>query len=657
MSNSSLRLCLFFCLLVVATAVLIFFWPRTRFSEKNLAEDQGVTTSAESSNGFSPSLSPNGKKVAFVRLELMPDWQDIRGNPVHRPDVWVHDLTDGSEKRVAENTTSVGWFSNSAIKLRKGMIFDTVANRVVSDMVQLPEKLSVKNVQWAPDGKQLVYLPDVNFYKINNMNVSNTGRSLYVLDSSGRTRELALGPAIDTDDNGFLDWSPDAKFISFHLLFFRNGEVPIRRIGVIEVTSGSVHFVGEGAYCHYNWGLQRTEFAHSAPNPWDAKGKRFLFVTGRGDGDADVYLSRFDASNTQRLTKDGCCKWSPQFDPSGRRVAFCAADWGGGNGTLRNGSIRVLDLLTGKEEKFNPESADSYGTLAWFPDGSGLIYAFEINEKRRIGQIKFPLPVTVPEGTPEKTVKPGDQKSQILDALASDKPAIIEWGAERAAQVKDPEVVAALRKALKSAPQHKDHYPVREILDALVELNARDAVPEIIGAFGSNYGPDRCTAISVISGWKEKSALPALREILRKTPDGVEAVYAAGALANLGEDDVWPLLQKFASDPNKDRRNAVASLLRNIRDARSVEILIQLVEDKERLYWDYTGEVQVGDHALKSLATLSGVTFGRDRAAWANWWRQQAGHLPEINGANKALEELRKLDEQKGIERQKQFNK
>ncbi len=113
---------------------------------------------------------------------------------------------------------------------------------------------------------------------------------------------------------------------------------------------------------------------------------------------------------------------------------------------------------------------------------------------------------------------------------------------------------------------------------------------------------------------------------------------------------------KIRNQPDKERRGWLAYLLGDVRDARSVETLIRLVDDREVLYLDYTGDVQVGDHALHSLAKLTGFTFGRDKGKWSDWWKKQDGHLPEINGPNKALEILKKETEQKGVERQKQFN-
>ncbi len=72
-------------------------------------------------------------------------------------------------KRVAENMTSFGWLSDSAIKLRNGTILDINSKTVLKDAAHVPEKLSVKNVQWRRMASSWSNLPDVEFYRMNNM--------------------------------------------------------------------------------------------------------------------------------------------------------------------------------------------------------------------------------------------------------------------------------------------------------------------------------------------------------------------------------------------------------------------------------------------------------------------------------------------------------
>jgi len=115
--------------------------------------------------------------------------------------------------------------------------------------------------------------------------------------------------------------------------------------------------------------------------------------------------------------------------------------------------------------------------------------------------------------------------------------------------------------------------------------------------------------------------------------------------------------QTLSADTNRLVRGTIASLLGDIRDSRSIYILIEMVDDHEVMFLDYTGNVQVGDNAEWALATLTGETFGRDRSRWTNWWGLQNGRLPEISGENKALQRLKEANKTKGKERQKQLEK
>ncbi len=54
------------------------YWPTLCSAGDKLLEDEESATSAKIRNGSSPSISPNGKKVAFVRFELTPEITDLR---------------------------------------------------------------------------------------------------------------------------------------------------------------------------------------------------------------------------------------------------------------------------------------------------------------------------------------------------------------------------------------------------------------------------------------------------------------------------------------------------------------------------------------------------------------------------------------------------
>ncbi len=592
--------------------------------------------------GFHPCPSPDGKRLAWMRWAEDPDRQDMRGNKVLRPDVWIHDA--GKERRIAEDDWLIGWAGADRLMLRTAGCVGMDGEKA-KGAAALPDEFHVKNVRWAPGGERLVYLPNVQVYGMNpglkpTIPVSGT---LHVLDAAGKVRSLDLQHAVNTDAPGFLSWSPDGRRLAFHLLFFRKGNLPVRRIGVADIEGGKIAYVADGAYVHQNWGLNRSEEFFSAPDAWNASGDRFVFVTGQGGGEGEVYVARADGSETVRLTDDGLCKWAATLDPYGRRVAFRAARWGGEDGTLRDECVKVLNLYTGEEECIRPRADGSGTTVAWSADGRRLVYDWD-------GEVFEAQPL--PAEPPAKDAKPRDRgagsfKAEVLKALASDKPAIVYWAAARAGELrKDDELVAGLRTALKKNVRTEAGF---ELLRAVVALDAREAAPEVLAAFDAT-GRTRCLAMHTAGRWRIDGAEAKLRAILKEEPGTYAAACAAGALLSMGRTEVWTTLKDLAAAPPPVRAHVIA-VLREVRDPQSIDLLIGLVTDKERLYTDYTGDVQVGDQAEFALATLTGETFARDGARWKAWWEKQARALPESATPNKAVQRLEREREERAAKR------
>ncbi len=603
--------------------------------------------------GSTPLLSPDGARLAFQRWRRDPTAFDLRGNQVYRSETWVRDLKDGKERCLAEQTRQVAWRDEKTLMLASGDLVDGETGKVVGPLAKFPHDVRMKATRWSRDGRQLVCIPDAVLYRINpNLKPStDAGGILYWLDESGAGKKLPLGHDINTDGSGFLSWSPDSKRLAFDLLFFRKGNVPLRRIGVLEFATGKVSYVGESEYCHYNWGHLANEGSGTAQHLWDGAGQQFAFVTGRGNGEGEISVSSADGSRVVRVTEDGQCKWSPVLDPAGRRLAFAAAKWGGENGTLLEGHLRVLDLLTGEEERFKPEPAGHCGTLTWSSDGKSLFYDWGNSIYRAL----LRSPRAMPKGSPIVARTVMSRKQEVIKALGSDNSAVVAWGAEAAREFKDGDVFAALKSALGNSLKAGHTTAIREILYGLGATDARAALPEVLQAIDFKDDWTRCIAIGVLARWKAEASVEPLAGVIRNSPDTRAAGYAAWALAGMGRESGWDTLRAYATSPNRQVRGDLASNLAGLRDRRSVDILIRMVEDRERLYWDYTGEVQVGDHAEDALAQLTGETFGRDRLNWTAWWEGRQGRLPELKGANRAVDTLRSEKERRAEQRQKEL--
>jgi HEAT repeat protein len=184
------------------------------------------------------------------------------------------------------------------------------------------------------------------------------------------------------------------------------------------------------------------------------------------------------------------------------------------------------------------------------------------------------------------------------------------------------------------------------VVSSIGRINARELAPEVVAALDDPLA--RQGVIRLLARWKVEAAREPLEKIVRNAveekvdiPENapkaaieyvagrqlISGVDAAGALVILGKDTAWNDLRHFATSKHKDVRIELIDLLPELRDPRSVDLLIGLVKDTEEHHL-YRGG-QLGDAAAASLKKLTGENFGRDAARWAAWWKERGGKLPE----------------------------
>jgi hypothetical protein len=481
------------------------------------------------------------------------------------------------------------------------------------------------------------------------------------VDSDGKSAAVALNHVLVSDivssEKGPLWISPQRGHVAFDLLFFRSGNVPVSRIGVAQLDVKKTVFVGESAYCHYNWGYQAQQRADCKTDPWTHDGGRFAFVSGRGDGEADLYVASADGSQTLRLTEDGDCKWSPVFDTTGRRIAYFAARWGGEGGTLLDTHVRILDIYTGNEQRLAPANTSGWGlVLAWTSDGSELLHdwhrgksPFYPDREARIYRVNLPKSEPVPSGIAVKAIPPVSMEDQVIAAILSGSGARVCWGIEHAYDVPTIRVREAMCKAL---PEwFPREYPCAgDMVRALMQFDAREAasvfrqailiqpepmqIPvEIPEEFRKKIRPQyqpnaACLAITALMKWNVPASTVDLRRYLERFPNEEPAVYATAALVVFGQEGHWADLAAYARNPDKEIRSRLTKVLSHLHDPRAVEILLELVSDGETLYFDAEGTTQVGDQAADTLKAITGQELGRDAGGWRKWRAEQARTLP-----------------------------
>ncbi len=235
---------------------------------------------------FSPSLSPNGRYVAFLsggsedrKLEVLKingedRTQVFGGAGTLTQPKWGPD----SERVVFAQAQESG---NSVYVSESDGTESLLLSKVAADEVG----------GWSPEGKFVVFSVR-----------DGAEQGLYIRNPDGvnefrRTQSTDYGAV----------WSPDSRYIAF--LSTRDGNPEIY---VVDPEEGDEVRVTDSEAAEYDLS-------------WSPNGKRLLFVTER-DGNAEIYVveikDRGMADNLTRLTHNEVRDEQPTWSPNGRRIAF-----------------------------------------------------------------------------------------------------------------------------------------------------------------------------------------------------------------------------------------------------------------------------------------------------------------------------------------------
>ena len=247
-------------------------------------EEENLTKSPR--DEFSPSLSPNGRHVAFlsggsndIRLEVLQISGDERSQVFSGAGEITHPKWGPDSGRLAyafaQESGNAVYVSDSDGE--ESMLLSKVAADEVGG--------------WSPEGDFIVFSVR-----------EGAEQGLYVRNPDGvnefrRTKSTDYGAT----------WSPDSRYIAF--LSTRDGNPEIY---VIDPEEGEEVRVTDSEAPEY--GLS-----------WSPNGKRLLFVTER-DGNAEIYSveikDRGMTDNLTRLTHNEVRDEQPTWSPNGKRIAF-----------------------------------------------------------------------------------------------------------------------------------------------------------------------------------------------------------------------------------------------------------------------------------------------------------------------------------------------
>ncbi len=235
---------------------------------------------------FSPSLSPNGRHVAF----LSGGSEDMK--------LEVLEIAGGERTQVFGGTgtlTQPKWGPDSgrvAFALAQESGNSVYVSESDGTESLLLSKVAADEVGgWSPEGNFVVFSVR-----------DGVEQGLYIRNPDGvnefrRTKSTDYGAV----------WSPDSRYIAF--LSTRDGNPEIY---VVDPEEGDEVRVTDSEAAEYDLS-------------WSPNGKRLLFVTER-DGNAEIYVveikDRGMADNLTRLTHNEVRDDQPTWSPNGRRIAF-----------------------------------------------------------------------------------------------------------------------------------------------------------------------------------------------------------------------------------------------------------------------------------------------------------------------------------------------
>ena len=235
---------------------------------------------------FSPSLSPNGRYVAFLSggsEEMKLEVLEISGEERTQVFAGVGTLTQPKWGPDSERVAyAMAQESGNSVYVSES---DGTESHLLS-------KVAANEVGgWSPEGNFVVFSVQ-----------DGADQGLYIRNPDGvnefrRTQSTDYGAV----------WSPDSRYIAF--LSTRDGNPEIY---VVDPEEGEEVRITDSAAPEYDLS-------------WSPNGKRLLFVTER-DGNAEIYVvevkDRGMTDNLTRLTHNEVRDDQPTWSPNGRRIAF-----------------------------------------------------------------------------------------------------------------------------------------------------------------------------------------------------------------------------------------------------------------------------------------------------------------------------------------------
>lgn len=592
-------------------------------------------------DGFATVPSPDGKRLAYVRGGDLPILLLRHTDRSPAVELVFRDLKTGATTKLPNASLPVGWI-DGALLLASGAAVDPAKGVRTPRSVSVPGDGMPATVAWTNDGKRVAWVPSVAGKGANSVHVSGP---------NGADVPVAATAGLRTDQAVFLAWSPDASRLYVNALFQHEREVPVRRVDLVDVSTGAAttlatmpDWIGIPGL-HDGWERYRdprvedptvVDLAYRrAPEPrygrqvFSGDGRLAVWLAGTGWIEADAFVVEVATGTVKRVTNDGDAKWSPALDPTGRRLAFLTAD----NVDLLDGfkqpRIRVIDLLTGEPTEVPLATTKGIvSALAFTPDGAAVTY--EIRDLRASETFRqaLPAPKAAPAGATVRALD-YDPRNRIVAWLASYDVDRVHTALHRAEDAWDPYYLPALREALGAWKDREG--PVVHCMAHMFRLKGlRETIPDLRAALATKDDGHRLALLETLHAFGEGDALAEIGRLARESKDASVRVLAGLSLVRRGDDAGWAVLEAVAKEGDVHARATLCAGLATIRQPKSVELLIPLVADHrgDPTYPSVKIDI-VSPAAQRALRALTGQSLGDDPSTWRRWWTGVAkGEVP-----------------------------
>jgi len=309
--------------------------------------------------GFDPVMSPDGKKVAFVRGTCRTAREAYNG-PANR-DVWVYDMENDTYTNISEHGTNdfnPMWLNNNEVVFISGRSgkYNLHKANLEGNVSQLTKRtdFGIQHFSLSASTQKIVYQTVERSY-VFDLNSKQTTPLNISIESDYRFDPVVKKTITNSVDE--FSVSPNAKFIAFT----NRGELFVSRNDKDDSKS-----------------VRLTNQPSRESNPVWLNDSVILFISDR-EGQNDLYaISSSDENESNlfytfkteisRLTKTKEEESNPVVSPDGKRLALQI-----GRGGLKTFDINEKGKLSNAKTLLDGWDAPS--SLTWSPDSKWLAYS------------------------------------------------------------------------------------------------------------------------------------------------------------------------------------------------------------------------------------------------------------------------------------------